>query len=335
MGPSTRGPKTSTISASPGEPAATASRARTSESTSTAPSSTSRRATVDLPDPMPPVRPTRSTPGEVGGSAVPGRSRLRLPRTPWPAPGQGRARAAELGGGVTAASVRSARSTSVSAGARPLGCGTRDGSTRVTVPGPLTVVSSASPDRSTSTAGAVPSCRSRRASPLSALTLIRQCSAAAAPSMYSPALRFEQRGPAQAGRGCRADVLAGEPLRAADGRRRRADDRADGDGVERQAEQGAQVRYREQTLTVVGQPRILPCRRVVGPLRRSREGRHGELCLTGARGTRRERPDEHKGHHGRHEHEQKRATNVPPAHALNGRAISASTGLTTRDRDLY
>ena len=56
-------------------PGATTSRASRSESTSTAPRSTSRAATVDLPDPMPPVSPTRST-----------RPPYRRPISRWPAP---------------------------------------------------------------------------------------------------------------------------------------------------------------------------------------------------------------------------------------------------------
>src|SRR6476661_5247412 len=57
---STCGPNRSTTAARPSEPGATTSRARRSLSTTSAPSSRSRSATVDLPDPIPPERPTRS-----------------------------------------------------------------------------------------------------------------------------------------------------------------------------------------------------------------------------------------------------------------------------------
>src|SRR5690606_7248417 len=58
---STSGPNRSTISARPGVPGATTSLASWSASMRPAPCSCSRRATVDLPEPMPPLNPTRST----------------------------------------------------------------------------------------------------------------------------------------------------------------------------------------------------------------------------------------------------------------------------------
>ena len=53
-------PKRSAIAARAGIPGSTTSRATASASTTTAPSEASWAATVDLPEPIPPVRPTRS-----------------------------------------------------------------------------------------------------------------------------------------------------------------------------------------------------------------------------------------------------------------------------------
>src|SRR5687768_343678 len=66
-----------------------------SASTSTAPRSTSSADTVDLPEPMPPVSPTRSTAAE-GSSPTIGRialSALRAPSPTTPPPARPRARA--------------------------------------------------------------------------------------------------------------------------------------------------------------------------------------------------------------------------------------------------
>ena len=56
----TSAPKRSTIAARPGVPGSTTSRASTSASMITAPRSPSSSATTDLPEAIPPVRPTRS-----------------------------------------------------------------------------------------------------------------------------------------------------------------------------------------------------------------------------------------------------------------------------------
>src|SRR6478736_8991978 len=58
--PTTSGPNRSTTAASPGVPGSTTSRATASASTTTAPRDASWADTVDLPEPIPPVRPTRS-----------------------------------------------------------------------------------------------------------------------------------------------------------------------------------------------------------------------------------------------------------------------------------
>ena len=55
----------STTLSSPDVPATTTSRANTSASITTAPSSVSRRATVLLPAPIPPVKPTLCIPGAL------------------------------------------------------------------------------------------------------------------------------------------------------------------------------------------------------------------------------------------------------------------------------
>ena len=69
-GVTTSCPKASTTRSNPGVPFATASRASWSASITAAPRRSSSRATVDLPEPMPPVSPTRSTRGPLLGSAL-------------------------------------------------------------------------------------------------------------------------------------------------------------------------------------------------------------------------------------------------------------------------
>src|SRR2546426_8308652 len=70
-GASTLGPNRSTTFSNPGVPGATACRARTSASKTTAPRFSSIRATVDLPEPMPPVRPTSSMGVLLGAALAP------------------------------------------------------------------------------------------------------------------------------------------------------------------------------------------------------------------------------------------------------------------------
>lgn len=60
-------PNASTRLFSPGVPGSTTSRAMTSPSTTTPPSSLNVADTVDLPAPIPPVNPIRSTPNSVSG----------------------------------------------------------------------------------------------------------------------------------------------------------------------------------------------------------------------------------------------------------------------------
>ena len=76
------GPNASTSAASAGVPGSTTSRAIASASTMTAPRSTSIRATVDLPDPIPPVSPTMST----GRVYEPAPRTGRALRIRWPLP---------------------------------------------------------------------------------------------------------------------------------------------------------------------------------------------------------------------------------------------------------
>ena len=63
----TPGPKRSAMAASTGRPGRCSSRVMASASTMTAPRAASSADTVDLPEPMPPVSPTRITAGAVGG----------------------------------------------------------------------------------------------------------------------------------------------------------------------------------------------------------------------------------------------------------------------------
>src|SRR5947208_4858998 len=68
-GPRTSGPKRSVTFRRPADPATTAARAKSSASRTTAPRSRSMSATVDFPDPIPPVSPTRSM-GPLLGSSL-------------------------------------------------------------------------------------------------------------------------------------------------------------------------------------------------------------------------------------------------------------------------
>ena len=105
--PTTPGPNSSTTRRNPGVPAATASRANVSADRITAPRSASMRATVDFPEPMPPVRPTSSMGGRAGGAtpaprdASGRRGSTRARRPPRLAAGSGsaacRARGRSLG----------------------------------------------------------------------------------------------------------------------------------------------------------------------------------------------------------------------------------------------
>src|SRR5579875_449415 len=133
--PSTPGPKAAAMRASPGVPGATTSLAATSASMMTAPRAASRRATSLLPDPIPPVSPTRSIPGpsftirsSVSDQRVSSRkirARQRTGGRPGPRRGAASARGLALAAGQALAQRRQRLVGGERAGRRAAGRGGR------------------------------------------------------------------------------------------------------------------------------------------------------------------------------------------------------------------